>query len=216
MTHHSRKWIVLAGATLLAFTARAQVERSGGGESARIMQQYQQVAAEKSALQSQLAQAKKDLEAAQTELAAVKKDRDSQKARAGAAATATAEATRLTAAQATTEKNLEQYKQRLAEVVTKFRELAGNLKEVEADRNTLRADLNKREAAYQTCVNDNAQLYDLSMQVLDRYEHVGLFTKVGASEPFSKVTRTRLENVADEYREQAKQLQIKSQQAGAK
>jgi chromosome segregation ATPase len=204
--------IVMAlNTALLATTAHAQVERSGGGggEAARIMQQYQQVAAEKTALQSQLAQAKKDLEASQSELAAAKKERDALKGRAGAAATATAEAARLTTTQATTEKNLEQYKQRLMEVVAKFRELAANLKEVETDRNTLRADLGKRDAAYQSCAADNAQLYDLATQVLDRYEHVGLFTKVSAEEPFTRITRTRLDNVADEYREQAKQLRLK-------
>jgi chromosome segregation ATPase len=200
-----------ATATLLMTMAHAQVERSGGGgsEAARIMQQYQQVAAEKTSLQSQLAEAKKNLDAAQSELAAAKKERDALKAHARAAATVAAEAARLTTEQATTEKNLEQYKQRLTEVVAKFRELAANLKEVETDRNTLRGDLAKRDAAYQSCVADNAQLYNLSTQILDRYEHVGLFTKVGADEPFTRITRARLDNVADEYREQAKQLQLK-------
>lgn len=194
---------------LFACAAQAQVERSGGGEAARIMQQYQQVAAEKTALQSQLAQAKKDLEASQAQLAAAKKERDDLKVRAAAAATATAQATRLSAEQASTEKNLDQYKQRLAEVVAKFRELAANLKEVEADRTTLRSEAGKRDATYQNCVKDNVQLYDLATQVLDRYEHVGLFTKVSAAEPFTRITRTRLSNLADEYREQAKQLQLK-------
>jgi chromosome segregation ATPase len=212
--HHSGKFtaaIVMAVSTaFLACAARAQVERSGGGgEAARIMQQYQQVAAEKTALQSQLAQAKKDLEAAQSELAAAKKDRDAMKARAGAAASATAEATRLTASQAATEKNLDQYKQRLTELVAKFRELAANLKDVESDRTTLRNDLGKRDAAFQSCAKDNVQLYDLATQVLDRYEHVGLFTKVSAEEPFTRITRTRLDNIADEYREQAQQLRLK-------
>jgi chromosome segregation ATPase len=204
---------LVVSAAFLASVAHAQAERSGGGgEAARIIQQYQQVAAEKTALQSQLAQAKKDLEASQSELAAAKKERDALKARAGAAATATAEAARLTTAQATTEKSLEQYKQRLTEVVAKFRELAANLKDVETDRNTLRADLGKRDAAYQHCATDNVQLYDLATQILDRYEHVGLFTKVGAEEPVTRITRARLDNITDEYREEAKQLRLKSPQ----
>ena len=126
-----------------------------------------------------------------------------------AAVTAAAEAARLTAAQATTEKNLDQYKQRLTELVAKFRELAANLKDVESDRNTLRTDLGKRDAAFQGCAKDNVQLYDLATQVLDRYEHVGVFTKVSAEEPFTRITRTRLDNIADEYREQAQQLRLK-------
>ncbi len=212
--HHPGKFtaalVMTVSAAFLACAAHAQTERSGGGgEAARIMQQYQQVAAEKTVLQSQLAQAKKDLEAAQTELAAAKKDRDALKARAGTAATAAAEAARLNAAQTTTEKNLDQYKQRLAELVAKFRELAANLRDVESDRTTLRIDLGKRDAAFQSCAKDNVQLYDLATQILDRYEHVGLFTKVSAEEPFTRITRTRLDNMADEYREQAQQLRLK-------
>jgi hypothetical protein len=115
----------------------------------------------------------------------------------------------LTTSQAATEKNLDQYKQRLTELVAKFRELAANLRDAESDRNTLRADLGKRDAAYQGCAKDNVQLYDLATQVLDRYEHVGPFTKVSAEEPFTRITRTRLDNIADEYREQAQQLRLK-------
>lgn len=201
--------IVMVSAAFLTYAAHAQVERSGGGgEAARIMQQYQQVAAEKTALQSQLAQAKKDLDASQAQLAAAKKESGALKARAGAAATEAAEAARLTTAQAATEKNLDQYKQRLAELVVKFRELAANLKDVESDRNTLRNDLGKRDAAYRRCAADNVQLYGLATQILDRFEHVGMFTKVSAEEPFTRITRTRLDNIADEYREQAQQLQL--------
>src|SRR5271168_5508264 len=68
----------------------AQVERSGGGEMQKIMQQYQQVAAEKTALQSQVTQMKTDLDTAKTELAAVKKERDALKVRAGGTAAAAA------------------------------------------------------------------------------------------------------------------------------
>src|SRR5258708_29643654 len=71
----------------------AQVQRSGGGEVQKFMKQYQQLAAEKTALQAQLAQMKKDLEAANTELAAVKKARDVAKAHAGVPAVALAQAT---------------------------------------------------------------------------------------------------------------------------
>ena len=47
-------------AAILATAAFAQTQRSGGGEVQKFMQQYQQVAAEKTALQAQLAQMKKE------------------------------------------------------------------------------------------------------------------------------------------------------------
>ena len=185
----------------------AQTQRSGGGEAQKFMQQYQQVAAEKTALQAQLAQMKKDLDAATAELAAVKKERDAAKAHVGVSpAAALAQAN---TAKDSAERNLEQSKQRMTELVSRFRETAGNLKDAEADRAKLRKDLADRNTAFDTCAVDNMQLYDMNRDILSRYEHVGLFTRVSADEPFTKITRTRLENLADEYRQRAQALQIK-------
>jgi chromosome segregation ATPase len=186
--------------------ASAQTQRSGGGEAQKFMQQYQQLAGEKTALQAQLAQITKDLDAAKTDLAAMKKERDALKARVGVPQ---ATVTQLTASKDAAERSLEQSKQRTIELVTRFRETATNLRDVEADRNKLHKDLDDRNAAYDKCASSNLQLYEISGQVLDRYEHVGVFTKVGASEPFTKITRTRIENLVDEYRERAQQLRVK-------
>jgi hypothetical protein len=53
------------------------------------------------------------------------------------------------------------------------------------------------------------QLYEINGEILDRYEHVGLFTKVSAAEPFTKITRTRIDNLVIEYRERAQELRVK-------
>jgi chaperonin cofactor prefoldin len=186
--------------------AGAQVQRSGG-ESQKFMQQYQQIAADKSALQAQLAQVQKDLDAAKGELAAVKKDRDLLKARpTGVPAGAVAQ---LTASKDAAERSLEQSKQRMTELVGRFREMATNLKEVESDRAKLRSDLDQRNAAVDKCAENNLGLYSINGEILDRYEHIGLFTKVGAAEPFTKLTRTRMENLVVEYRARAEDLRIK-------
>jgi chromosome segregation ATPase len=195
-------------ASLLGVQAplQAQVQRSGGGEGQKIMQQYQQVAAEKTALQAQVAQLKKDLDAANSELAAAKKERDAAKAHAGVPPAAVTQATN---AKEAAERTLEQSKQRMSELVTRFRETATNLKDVEADRAKLRKDLADRTNAYDKCAEDNAQLYDINGEILDRYEHVGLFSKASATEPFTKITRTRIDNLALEYHERAQQLRVK-------
>lgn len=207
MTQLSR-WLAMP-LTVVAFAftagdpAHSQVERSGGGEMQKIMQQYQQVAAEKTALQGQLTQMKTELDAAKAELAAVKKERDALKARAGGAAAAAAVVAQLTASKESADKNLELYKQRMNELVSRFRETATNLKEVETDRSNLRKDLSERNAAFDKCAENNLQLYEITNEVLDRYEHVGLFTKASAGEPFTRITRTRIENLVDEYRARA-------------
>jgi chromosome segregation ATPase len=194
---------MLAAMELFAMPcALAQTQRSGS-ETQKFMQQYQQVAAEKTALQAQAAQMKKDLDAAQTELAALKKERDALKSRAGGSA---AQFAQLTAGKEAAEKSLEQLKQRTNELVTRFREMAVNLREVEADRAKLQNDFKERSAAFDKCAADNLGLFEVNSQILDRYEHIGVFTKVGTADPFTKIARTRIENLVDEYRARALEL----------
>ena len=185
--------------------APAQTQRSGG-ESQKIMQQYQQLAAERSALQEQLAQARKDLDDAKADLAATKKERDALKSRTELATGAIAQAN--TSKQAT-EQSLELYKQRITELVTRFRETAQTLKEVESDRAKARQELSLRDAAFDKCAENNLQLYEISADVLNRYERVGFFTKASATEPFTQITRTRIDNLVDDYRARAQELRVK-------
>jgi chromosome segregation ATPase len=203
MLHITRKLLAFSIAALAVPYAQAQTQRSGGGEAQRIMQQYQQVAAEKTALQTQLAQMKKDLDTAQGEIAALKKERDSLKARAGGSA---AQMAQMAAGKEAAEKSLEQNKQRTAELVARFREMAVNLREVEADRGKLQVDLKDRAAAFDKCAQDNLGLFEVNSEILDRYEHVGVFTRIGTADPVTKIARTRIENLVDEYRERALEL----------
>jgi seryl-tRNA synthetase len=206
MSHPELKTTLLIALCTVGTPLMAQTQRSGGGESQKIMQQYQQLAAEKTALQAQAAQTKKELDAATAELVAVKKERDALKSQTGTAAAVAAQSV---AGKQAAEKSLEQYKQRLTELVARFRETATTLKDVESDRTRLQNDLRERASAYDKCAEDNLGLFAISDDVLNRYEHVGLFTKVGAAEPFTKITRARIENLVDEYRARALELKAK-------
>jgi len=197
----------------LAGPLLAQEARSGGGgETQRIIQQYQQLAAEKTSLETQVASLKHDLDAARTELGTVKKERDALRSRSAATGAGIAEAT---AAREAAEKSAEQTKERMNELVTHFRETANDLKEVETDREQLRGQLRERSAAYDKCAVDNLSLYEINGQLLERYERVGLLTRVSASEPFTRITRNRIENLVDGYRARALELRAKSAAAEA-
>jgi chromosome segregation ATPase len=199
--------LLLASVLAAAPPVFAQTQRSGGGGDAqKFMQQYQQLAAEKTSLQSQLVQMKKDLDAAQTALAAAKKERDALKAHAGGSSAAVA---RLTASKEAAEKGLEQSKQRMNELVGRFRDMATNLKEVEADRTSLRKTLDERNQAFDQCAENNLQLYEINGEILNRYEHGGRFGKSTVAEPFTKLARIRMENLVDEYRARALEMRVK-------
>jgi chromosome segregation ATPase len=193
--------------TMAPASSQAQVQRSGG-EAQKFMQQYQQLAQEKTALQSQVDKMKKDLDSAKADLAAMAKERDALKAHVGGSAAAIAQAT---ASKNSAEKSLEAYKQKTEELIARFRETATSLKETEADRNRLHKELDERNAAYDKCAVDNLSLFEINSDLLNRYEHVGLFTKSSASEPFTRITRTRIENLVDEYRARAEEVRVKKQ-----
>ena len=204
---------VLSAALLISLgtlvgPVKAQTQRSGGSESQKILQQYQQLAAEKTSLQSQLAQMKKDLDSTKSELAAVKKDRDVLKGRSANAAVVAARLAQADASRQNVEKSLEQNKQKTTELVGRFKETLGTLKSVETDRAQLQRDNTALKAAFDKCAIDNTQLFDISNTVLTRYEHVGFFTKAGEAEPFTKLTRTKIDNLVDEYRQRAEELRV--------
>lgn len=207
------KGVYAAVLAFLCLPGHAQVQRSGGGEAQKLMQQYQQLAGEKTALQTQLAQMKKDLDAARAESAAFKKERDVLKARAGGAAAAAATAAtlaQLKSSKESAERNVEVSKQRMTELVARFRETATNLKETEAERGKLRTELEARNAAFDLCADHNQQLYDINGEILKRYEHVGLFTRAAAAEPFTQITRNRLDNLVTETHIRAEELRVKA------
>lgn len=194
-----------AALLILPALALAQTQRSGGGEAQKIMQQYQQVASEKAALQAEVEQSKKDLEQVRTELAGVKKERDQLKAQAGGQ---TASAAQLEAARAAAEKTSEQYKERLSEAMTRYHETAQSLKTVEAERAAAEQKLAGRSAAFDKCAEDNVQLSGIASDVLQRYEQLGRRAASNPLEPFTRITRTRIENLIDEYRIRAQELRV--------
>jgi seryl-tRNA synthetase len=211
MNHSLHRFILLPTAMLVIMDlfampcVQAQTQRSGS-ETQKFMQQYQQLAAEKTALQAQATQTKKDLDTAQAELVAVKKERDALKSRVGGSTAQVAQIAQLTAGKEAAEKSLEQLKQKTTELVARFREMAVNLREVEADGAKSQNDLKERSAAFDKCAEDNLGLFEVNGQILDRYEHIGVFTKVGTADPFTKIARTRIENFVDEYRARALEL----------
>jgi hypothetical protein len=153
---------------------------------------------------------KKDLDAAKSELAGVKKERDALKARAaGSSAAVAQQIAQANASKEAVEKSLELNKQRTAELVDRFKETIGALKGVESDRDQLRRNFEDLRVKYDKCADNNEQLYEISNTVLDRYEHVGFFTKAAAVEPFTRIAHTRIDNLIVETHERAEELRLK-------
>jgi cell division septum initiation protein DivIVA len=195
--------ILIASLALIASgLASAQTQRSGDN-NARAMQQLQQLSAERTQLKADNDKLKQETEELKKQLSTATSGQSSLQQRLKTAETSAAHDS--AAAQQNTEA-LEKARSQLQELIGRFRETAQALKEVETDRNTLRGQLQTRERELSTCIDRNVGLYDLNKEVLDRLEKKGVWSSLTEKEPFTKIQRTRLENLIDGYRERAEEL----------
>ncbi len=177
----------------------AQTARSGGSSSAnaQAMQQLQQLASERTQLQAEMSKLKAELEAARKERDTLKKTQEGVVQRTRGAES---ELARAQADNARLEGDVAREKQRVEELVTRFREAAGTMREVETDRATKTQSLAQREQELTVCTDRNAKLYALNGEVLGKLEDDGFWSSLARREPFTRLKRVELENLVDGYR----------------
>jgi len=206
----ARLALVLGCCVAASLTARGQTMRTGG-DNARAIQQLQQLASERTALQADNAKLKEQVE-------------DLKKKLDRAAAENAALAARKTALEADggagqsgrqTSEALEKSRAQMQELIGRFRETALNLKTVETERAGLRAQLEARSRDYDTCVDRNAGLYQINLETLAQLEKQGFWRRAGEVEPFTRLARTRLENLIDDYRFRVDELRVQRAKAPA-
>ena len=198
--------LVLAATALagvLAQPAQAQTARSGGSggggpQSAQLVQQLQQLASERTAMQAEQARMKKEIEELRKERDTLKAAQDGANQRARA--TAEAALSRSAKERETVEAELTQTKDRMQELVTKFRETATTLREVETDRANAKQALDRHVQELDACVASNNELYELNDEVLTRLGEQGIWSRAAAAEPFTRLKRVQLENEIEKYR----------------
>ena len=199
--------IVALTLCLLAVAAQAQTQRSGNAD-ARVAQQLQQLTREKVALQAENNKLKQELEQVKAQLqksASASKELETRNRALQSASTNRAGSDQQTEAQ------LERTRGQLQELVTKFRETAQTLRDVETDRATAKSQLAAKEREFKVCVDRNAALYQLNDEVLDRMEDRGFWSQLAEREPFTKLKRTQLENLIDDYRYRVDELRVEKQ-----
>lgn len=193
---------------MLAFGANAQVQRSGNAD-ARVSQQLQQLTSERSALQAENTKLKQELEQVKAQL---QKTGTTTKALENRNRALEAAAGRGTAASQQAEEQLERSRAQMQELVTKFRETAQTLRDVETERGAVQGQLATKEREFKTCVDRNAGLYNLNAEVLDRMENRGFWSSVAEREPFTRLKRVELENLIEEYKYRADELRLEQRQ----
>ena len=201
---------VIAGglACALAAAAHAQTARSGGGagaDNAKILQQMQQLASERTALQADNAKLKDQVEELKKKLDKTTAENSALTARQR---TITAGGDGAAAANKQLTESLEKSRAKMQELIARFQETNQNLKLVETNRNELKARLESKEGEYKTCVDRNAGLYEINLETLNRLERRGFWSHAADSEPFTQISRARIENLIDDYRARIDELRI--------
>lgn len=200
--------VVCALAGLLSAPASiAQSERSGN-DTARVMQQLQQVTAERTALQADKDRLQKEVDNLKAQLAPLQEERGALTRKAQVAEAAAA---RLAGSSEANSAAVERSRVQMQDLVTRFRETAQNLQDVEADRNAARGLLAAKDQELKVCIDRNAGLYSLNSEMLEQMEGRGFWSGVGEREPFTRLARTRLENLIDDYRYRVEELRLEKQ-----
>ena len=203
---------MLLGLVVLAGPVQAQSARQGNDGVARLQAALQQLSAEKTTLQGEktklethVAELEKQLAAAQEE----NKSISTQLAHSQAAeqqATANGEALN---------EHLKQAHDRTEELVTHFRETASSLQQTERERGELQQQLAGSSQQLDLCTKNNVALYDVGIEVLDRYQSKGFWSVMKQKEPFTQLKRVEIENLAEEYRQRLDDARYVGQGNGA-
>jgi chromosome segregation ATPase len=186
-------------------TAHAQTARSGGGANAQLTQQMQQLASERTSLQAENARLKKELDDLRKERDTLKKAQTGLDERAKAAVSAAL--ARGTSQREAQEQELKQTKDKMQELVGKFRETVQALREAETVRAGTKQTLATRDQELRVCVERNLALYKLNGEVLSQLEHP--VSRLARAEPFTRIKRVQLENLVDDYKGRAADQLVK-------
>jgi chromosome segregation ATPase len=209
----------LAVLTLLVSVpaVQAQVARSGGGGSAnpQLVQQYEQVLAERTQLKADNDQLKKQLDAAQQELAATKRKLTASSVGASQAQALQAQLTASQASLDSSKKALDQIRARMQELIARFRDTIDKTRAIEVERNKLQQQLFQTSAALDKAADRNVQMFQINAQLLDRLQHRGVFNRLTKAEPFTQIQRTRLDNLVLEDQERVDALHVQKEGTAA-
>lgn len=188
-------------AMLAAGAAPAQESRGGGGGvSAQVVAELQQLSAESASLKAENEQLKKQLAAVTAERDQLKKGASAAGLRAKSSEAALA---RTNAQEASTEAKLTQTQAAAQQLIAKFREVVATLRKTEIEEAQTKQTLAMRQEDLRTCTDRNQALYKLDDEVLTHFERQGFLSRLASDEPFTRIKRVQLQNYADEARGRA-------------
>ncbi len=88
---------------------------------------------------------------------------------------------------------------RLEEVVGKYKELSREHKTLETDKAALESDLHASRTALADAEQKNRAMYQMSQEILERYQHKSRWTALLQKEPFTGIKQVEVESAMQDY-----------------
>jgi chromosome segregation ATPase len=181
--------------------------REGGGDTARLQMMLQQLNTEKTNLSADNAKLKAELDKTKKELESALKERDAGTQKLGRSSQD------LVNSQARTDalqRGFDTLKSRFDQLVEQFRATVSAMKELEQEKDRLTASVSDYDVRVKACERNNEVLYKTDLELIDLYEHKGVFTSLMQHEPVTRLKRVQIENLMDQYRQLADDMQLKA------
>lgn len=105
------------------------------------------------------------------------------------------------------ERNKEQ-QERMQKLVDKYKELVESLRVVEGDKSAAQTKVAEQERLLNDCGSKNTRLYEVNLELLDRYENKGVWDALLQREPVTQLKRVEIENIVEEYKYKISQQRV--------
>lgn len=91
-------------------------------------------------------------------------------------------------------------------LVSKFRETIVVLKSTEKEKNRIAEELAGKDAVIAQHVKNNARLYAINMELLDKYKNKSVMDALMQNEPVTQLKRVEIETIGEQYRNEMDDL----------
>ena len=98
-----------------------------------------------------------------------------------------------------------QQRERMEEIVEKFKATVVNLRQVEAAKTKLTGQVKNLDREVRSCAKNNVMLFEAGLEALDQYKNKGVWDSLSQSEPVTGLKEVEIQNLVQEYRHRMKQ-----------
>ena len=193
---------------LLGNISEAETVRRGDGNQAAMAKaqlMMRQMQAENNALKNTNETLKTQLDAIEKKISSLKKTKETLNKKLK---TSTKINTRFKENTEVLQQRIMKDRERMRELIAKFKELLQLFRGVEQEKAQLTVNLAENKADLLHCAENNMKLVDTNRELVEQYVNKGLWQALRQAEPITQLKQVEIENIAQEYKGTIEVLKI--------